>query len=134
MAHYDFNKRTYHTVTLRVNRNTDADIIEKLEEERSVNAYLLNLIRKDMYMQTCSKYEVIEEIENKKHVVGNFPTYADALEFLQAFVYQFPSSYPVRIVRRYEATLSNGTKVICGEDVTDNTTKESTETEEKENA
>ena len=87
-----------------------------------------------MYMQTCSKYEVIEEVENKKHVVGNFPTYADALEFLQAFVYQFPSSYPVRIVRRYEATLSNGTKVVCGEDVTDSTTNESKEMEEKENA
>lgn len=130
MAHYEFNKKTYHAITLRINRNTDADIIEKLESEKSVNAYLLKLIRKDMYMQTCSDYEVIEVVNGVNHVVGRFPRYADAVEFLQAFVYQFPTGNPVKIVRRYEATLSNGTKVICGETIEN----ESKEQEEKENA
>ena len=35
-------------IPLRLNRNTDADIIEWLDGQDSVNGYLKELIRKDM--------------------------------------------------------------------------------------
>ena len=130
MAHYDYNKDTYKVVTLRINRNTDADIIEKLEEQKSINAYLLNLVRKDMSMHASAEYEVIEIVQNQNHVVATFHTLAEAHEFLEYYAAKFPGAgYPVRIVRKFNAMLANGTKVVAGEII-----KQNEETEENRNA
>lgn len=130
MAHYEYNKETYKVITLRINRNTDADIIEKLEEQKSTNAYILNLVRKDMTMHASAEYEVIEIVQNQNHVVAAFHTLAEAHDFLEYYAANFPGAgYPVRIVRRFNATFANGTQVIAGEII-----KQNTETEENTNA
>lgn len=130
MAHYDYNKETYKVITLRINRNTDADIIEKLEEQKSTNAYLLNLVRKDMNMHASAEYEIIEMVENKNHVVASFHTLAEAHDFLEYYAAHFPGAgYPVRIVRKFNAVLANGTQVIAGEVI-----KQNEEREENTNA
>ena len=130
MAHYEYNKETYKVITLRINRNTDADIIEKLEEQKSINAYLINLMRKDMNLHASAEYEVIEMVQNHNHVVASFHTLAEAHDFLEYYAAKFPGAgYPVRIVRKFNATLANGTQVLAGEVI-----KQNTEMEEKENA
>lgn len=42
------NKDKFRMIHLKLNRETDADIIEKLESEGSMNGYIKKLIRKDM--------------------------------------------------------------------------------------
>lgn len=130
MAHYDYNKETYKVITLRINKNSDADIIGKLEEQKSINAYLINLIRKDINLHASAEYEVIEVVENQNHVIATFHTLAEAHDFLEYYAATFPGSgYPVRIVRKFNAALANGTQVVAGEVI-----KQNTETEEKYNA
>ena len=43
-----FNKDNTKTVCLRLNCNTDADIIQKLDEVNSKMGYIKELIRKDL--------------------------------------------------------------------------------------
>ena len=62
MAHYEFNKQTYYAVTLRINRNTDPDIIDHLKAQESVNGYLLTLIR-DAMTRKENVYELIETVQ-----------------------------------------------------------------------
>lgn len=130
MAHYEYNRETYKVITLRINRNSDADIIEKLEEQKSANAYLLNLVRKDMNMHASAEYEVIEMVNDQNHVVAAFHTLAEAYDFLEYYAAKFPGAgYPVRIVRKFNAMLANGTQVIAGEII-----KQNEEMEENKNA
>lgn len=42
------NRVRWRMVNLKLNKDTDADIIEKLESEGSMNGYIKKLIRKDM--------------------------------------------------------------------------------------
>lgn len=47
-ANNKFNKANTKMVSLRLNYNTDADIIKKLNEVQSKMGYIKELIRKDM--------------------------------------------------------------------------------------
>lgn len=47
-ANNKFNKANTRMVSLRLNYNTDADIIKKLDEVDSKMGYIKELIRKDM--------------------------------------------------------------------------------------
>lgn len=42
------NRERWRMINLKLNKDTDADIIEKLESEGSMNGYIKKLIRKDM--------------------------------------------------------------------------------------
>lgn len=43
-----YKKKTYKEYMLRLNKNTDADIIEKIENVESKRNYIIDLIRKDI--------------------------------------------------------------------------------------
>ena len=45
--HKQYVKEKYITVTLRLSKEKDRDILEKLENKKSKNAYIKNLIRND---------------------------------------------------------------------------------------
>lgn len=47
-ANNKFNKANTKVVSLRLNYNTDADIIEKLDNVKSKMGYIKTLIRKDL--------------------------------------------------------------------------------------
>ena len=50
-ANNKFNKANTRMVSLRLNYNTDADIIKRLDEVDSKMGYIKELIRKDMQTQ-----------------------------------------------------------------------------------
>ena len=50
-ANNKFNKANTKMVSLRLNYNTDADIIKKLDEVDSKMGYIKELIRKDLQTQ-----------------------------------------------------------------------------------
>ena len=43
-----YKNKTYKEYMLRLNKNTDADIIEKIENVESKRNYIIDLIRKDI--------------------------------------------------------------------------------------
>lgn len=43
-----FMKENYKKITLLLNKKSDSDIIEHLEEQKNMNGYIKALIRKDM--------------------------------------------------------------------------------------
>lgn len=43
-----YNKKTYYNVSIRVRKDTQKDIIEWLDAQKSKNDYIINLIKKDM--------------------------------------------------------------------------------------
>ena len=43
-----YNKKVYKQIQLRFRKDTEKDLIEKLESEPSINAYIKNLIKKDL--------------------------------------------------------------------------------------
>ena len=45
-AKYDAKTARY--ISLKLNRNTDKDLIEHLEQQQSIQAYIKRLIREDM--------------------------------------------------------------------------------------
>ena len=45
-ARYDAKTARY--ISLKLNRNTQQDIIDHLERQTSIQAYLINLVREDM--------------------------------------------------------------------------------------
>lgn len=47
-AKEEYDKRTAYGVYLKLNKGTDADLIEKLESVPNRQGYIKNLIRKDM--------------------------------------------------------------------------------------
>lgn len=46
-------------LSLKLNKNTDADILAWLEAERNVQGYIKSLIRKDIEMATGGKFPTI---------------------------------------------------------------------------
>ena len=48
MASAKYDKANTKGIYLKLNKNTDADIIERLEESGNVQGYIKSLIRKDM--------------------------------------------------------------------------------------
>ena len=44
----DANRARWRLIHLKLNKETDTDIIEKLESEGSMNGYIKSLIRKDI--------------------------------------------------------------------------------------
>lgn len=44
----DANRAKWRMINLKLSRDTDADIIEKLESEESMNGYIKRLIRRDI--------------------------------------------------------------------------------------
>lgn len=54
-----YKKKTYKEYMLRLNKNTDADIIEKIENVGSKRNYIIDLIRKDILANQKWRNEVI---------------------------------------------------------------------------
>ena len=44
----DYNKKTYKLISLRLRKKEDANIINFLKTKKSINSYLLDLIKEDM--------------------------------------------------------------------------------------
>ena len=63
MANRTSNPRSENCYTLTLDRTADRDIIKKLDSQESVEAYLKDLIRKDITIQTKKPSEMsIEEL------------------------------------------------------------------------
>ena len=63
MANRTTNPRNECSYTLTLDRSADKDIIKKLDSQESVEAYLKDLIRKDIVIQTKKPSEMsIEEL------------------------------------------------------------------------
>lgn len=134
MGAYEFNKSTYKPITARLNRVKDSDIIQYLQGVKSVNQYIIDLIREDMSRQVSNPlYEVIEDMGFRKDVLKGFQTFEDAVSFLYMYVSQFEPMGRVYVVQRFTGIQTNGHKVRCGKvlNIEANTNNES---EEKENA
>ena len=43
-----WNKKTYYSVSIRIRKDNEIDIIKWLESKESKNAYIIGLIKKDM--------------------------------------------------------------------------------------
>ena len=56
-ASLKYQAKNIRQIALRLNRNTDADVIEWLETQPSINGYLKNLIRLDMRFNYVSKHK-----------------------------------------------------------------------------
>lgn len=52
-----YQEKNTRLMTIRLNLNTDADIIAKLESVESKQGYIKELIRKDMEEKKYTKYE-----------------------------------------------------------------------------
>lgn len=63
-ANNKFNKANTRMVSLRLNYNTDADIIKKLDEVDSKMGYIKELIRKDMQTK---KNSLLLNCKTKSH-------------------------------------------------------------------
>ena len=55
-ARYDAKTARY--ISLKLNRNTDADIIARLDQQESIQAYIKSLIRRDMKGANTMKYRI----------------------------------------------------------------------------
>lgn len=134
MGAYEFNKSTYKPITARLNRVKDSDVIQYLQGIKSVNQYVIDLIRADMTARGKNPiYEVIEDWGTRKDVLKGFQTFNEALSFLYMYVSQFEPVGRVYIVQRFTGILSDGHKVRCGK-VLNIEANKNTESEEKENA
>lgn len=51
IASNKYKKKTYKRYLLQVRKDTQSDIIEKLESVKSKNAYILSLIKKDLLLK-----------------------------------------------------------------------------------
>lgn len=47
-AHYEWTKANTTKFTMKLNKNTDADILQHLDKQTSKQGYIKELIRKDM--------------------------------------------------------------------------------------
>lgn len=112
---YEYNKKTYQVYTLRVNKNTDGDLIDYLSKQESVNAHLLDLARADMrrHIATDNCYEVIEDRGIQKDILASFPTEAEAAEFVLLYVAGFDVGGRIYIVKRVSAEL-DGHELTAG--------------------
>lgn len=130
MAHYEYNRQNYYAVTLRINRNTEPEIIEFLKAQESVNGYLLTLIR-DAMTRKENIYELIETVHGVHNAIACFPTLEGARDFLEWYVREYPEPYPVEIVRKYHMMRMDGTPVTYGERISQH---EENKKEEENNA
>ena len=105
---YDYNRKTYSVVTLRINKNKDAGIIEHLAKKPSVNSYLLDLIRHDMEQTgTDGTYEVIEDRGIQKQVLATYDNLKQAAEFVLLYVAGFDVGGRVYIAERFTGRLGD---------------------------
>lgn len=44
----EYNRKNYRVVKIRLHREYDKDLIERLEKEKSMQGYIKNLIREDL--------------------------------------------------------------------------------------
>jgi hypothetical protein len=47
-ATHKYDKKTYQRYLIRINKNTEKDLIDKLEAQKSKNGYIKSLIKKDI--------------------------------------------------------------------------------------
>ena len=114
MGVYEFNRSTYKAVTVRMNRAKDSDVITHLKGIKSVNQYIIDLIRRDMeQLETNPIYEVIEDMGTRKDVLKGFRTLDDAVSFLYMYVASFTPSGRVYVVQRFTGIQTDGHKVRC---------------------
>lgn len=59
-----YNRETYRSFSIRLNRSTEADLIQWLEDQGEVKSYLVRLIRKDM--EKAQKKKDKEKKKDKK--------------------------------------------------------------------
>lgn len=134
MGAYEFNKSTYKPITARLNRVKDSDVIQYLRGVKSVNQYIIDLIREDMSRRVSNPlYEVIEDMGTRKDVLKGFQTFEDAVSFLYMYVSSFTPVGRVYVVQRFTGIQTDGHKVRCGK-VLNIEANTNTESEEKENA
>lgn len=48
-------------IKMKLNKDTDADILERLEQEENKQGYIKRLIRADIKKRTCSKLEIVKK-------------------------------------------------------------------------
>ena len=133
MGAYEFNKSTYKPITARLNRVKDSDVIQYLRGVKSVNQYIIDLIRADMSRRVTNPlYEVIEDMGTRKDVLKGFQTFEDAVSFLYMYVSSFTPVGRVYVVQRFTGIQKDGHKVHCGKVL--NIEADKTESEENENA
>ena len=114
MGVYEFNRSTYKAVTVRMNRAKDSDVINHLKGIKSVNQYVIDLIRRDMtQLESNPIYEVIEDMGTRKDVLKGFRTLDDAVSFLYMYVASFTPSGRVYVVQRFTGIQTDGHKVRC---------------------
>ena len=114
MGVYEFNRSTYKAVTVRMNRAKDGDVIEHLKGIKSVNQYIIDLIRRDIaQLESNPIYEVIEDMGIRKDVLKGFRTLDDAVSFLYMYVASFTPSGRVYVVQRFTGIQTDGHKVRC---------------------
>lgn len=58
-ANARYDKANTKQIALKLNKNTDADILAWLEAEQNVQGYIKSLIRKDIEMATGGKFPTI---------------------------------------------------------------------------
>lgn len=105
---YEYNKKTYSVITLRINRNKDQNMIDFLNHQESVNGYLLNLIRHDMMQkQTDGQYEVIEDRGIQKDILASFPDLRSAVDFVLLYVAGFDVGGRVYIAERFTGKIND---------------------------
>lgn len=115
MGAYEFNKATYKAYTLRMNRQSDADIITHLKGIKSINQYIAELIRGDMANSAENNlYEVIEDMGTRKDVLKGFRTLEEAISFLYMYVSQFTPAGRVYLIQRFIGIMQDGHKIRCG--------------------
>lgn len=114
MGVYEFNRSTYKAITVRMNRAKDSDVINHLKGIKSVNQYIIDLIRRDMeQLESNPIYEVIEDLGIRKDVLKGFRTLDDAVSFLYMYVASFTPSGRVYVVQRFTGIQTDGHKVRC---------------------
>lgn len=78
-----YDKENTKSITVKLNRKTDADIIEWMDTKENRQGYIKEIIRKDMEKVKYEVYWVGGELDGK--VVGTFDTENEAITFARKF-------------------------------------------------
>lgn len=115
MGTYEYNKVRYRSITVRF-RADDQDIIDWIELQASVNASIIDLIRKNIEVirNSCrvDRFEVIEDTGNTWNVIGRYLNLADAMQCL--LDYSATNGGKLHIVQHFRGVLPDGNKIECG--------------------
>lgn len=136
-SNYAYNRETYKTYTLRVNREKDAAVIEHLDRQKSMNAYVLDLIRADMKevpQADAISYEVIEQRGNEHEILATHESMADAVKFLLLYVGGFAPCGRVYIVKKFTGSIKQSDITAGMVSSFENDSNLIVEEEEKKNA